>query len=199
MTVTEALDRARDIQRQIWDAIVGEFTVTDIRQPILLEYLAVALEHQEAITVLVRKGLRGSALSMVRHVFEILYHTGWVCTCAKPGDVEKILKDKFESPPIGKMVAEIDAAIGGTFFSKFKQLSWGQQNQFTPTGHLQRIGRVSRGDLQSPYPDEGMMLQVNVTTKTLLLVAIFVLKEIARNPEAERLEQLMLRFGASGE
>ena len=80
MKVAETLERALSIQREIWDAIVGEFKVTDRRQPILLEYLGVALEHHEAITVLVRNDLRGSALSLVRPVFEILYRTAWVCT-----------------------------------------------------------------------------------------------------------------------
>ena len=197
MTVAKTLDRALSIQHEIWDAIVGEFTISDRSQPILLEYLGVALEHQEAIIVLVRNDLRGSALSLVRSVFEILYRTAWVCTCAKPSDIEKILKDKFDFPQMGKMVSEIDAAISGASFKAFKKLSWEQQNEFTHTGHLQRIGRISREDLQSPYPDEGIILQVNITTLALLLVAIFVLKAIGRIAKAERLERLILTFGSS--
>src|SRR5437867_4740082 len=96
MKVAETLDRALSIQREIWDAIVGELTITDLRQPILLEYLGVALEHHEAIIVLVRNDLRGSALSLVRSVFEILYRAAWVCTCTKPEHIEKIAKDKFD-------------------------------------------------------------------------------------------------------
>ena len=199
MKVAETLERALSIQREIWDAIVGELTVTDTRQRILLEYLGVALEHHEAIIVLVRNDLRGSALSLVRSVFEILYRSAWVCTCAKPEHIEKIVKDKFDFPQMAKMVSEIDAAIGGAFFKEFKKLSWKQQNQFVHTGHLQRIGRISREDLQSPYPDEGIILQVNITTQALLLVAIFVLKAIGRVPKAERLERFMLTFGSAAQ
>ena len=82
---------------------------------------------------------------------------------------------------------------------EFKKLSWKQQNQFVHTGHLQRIGRISREDLQSPYPDEGIILQVNITTQALLLVAIFVLKAIGRVPKAERLERFILAFGSTAQ
>ena len=63
----------------------------------------------------------------------------------------------------------------------------------------ERIGRISREDLQSPYPDEGIILQVNITTQALLLVAIFVLKAIGRVPKAERLERSILAFGSTAQ
>lgn len=71
MTLKEQLDRADDARHSAWDAIVGPITVVDSRSQVLLS--CIALEHQEAIILLARHGLSGSALALVRPVFEILY------------------------------------------------------------------------------------------------------------------------------
>jgi len=49
MKVAETLERALSIQREIWNGIAGQLTITDTRQPLLLECLGIALEHHEAI------------------------------------------------------------------------------------------------------------------------------------------------------
>ena len=68
MTLAETLDRADAARHQIWDAIVGPIAIVANRSQTLIAYMAIALEHQEAIVLLVRNGLRGSALALVRPV-----------------------------------------------------------------------------------------------------------------------------------
>jgi hypothetical protein len=73
VTLKEQLDRADAARNSAWDAIVGPITIIDTRSQILLSYASIALEHQEAIVMLARHGLSGSAFALVRPLFEILY------------------------------------------------------------------------------------------------------------------------------
>jgi hypothetical protein len=84
VTLDEELDRADALRDGAWNAITGPLTVLDTRSQILLAYTNIALEHQEAIVALVRRGLRGSAVALVRPVFEILYKAAWICPAKSP-------------------------------------------------------------------------------------------------------------------
>lgn len=63
MTLNEHLDRADAATRAAWEAIEGPFTLKDTRSQLFLAYASIALEHQEAMTLLIRHGL-------------------WVCCCS---------------------------------------------------------------------------------------------------------------------
>ncbi len=194
MTLKEQLDRADAARDSAWDAIVGPITILDTRSQVLLSYASIALEHQEAIVLLARHGLSGSAFALVRAVFEILYRTAWICVCAEPKEVDKIKAGKFTFPKMGDMVAAIDAKHGFDFFQGFKAASWNDQNDFTHTGKLQIGSRLTRDDLQAAYPDE--MIAGNVTTATIaaLMVAILLLKTHNRSSDGERLERALVQF-----
>jgi hypothetical protein len=152
------------------------------------------MEHQEAIVLLARKGLHGSALALVRCVFEIFYRAVWTYSCAKPHEVTRIWEGKFVFPPMGDMVAAIDATTEAAFFQRCKDLSWRDQNEFTHTGRLQIHARFTGNELKSRYPDEMIMAQVSSATMAALLVAILLLKIHGRIPEGERLERLLVSF-----
>jgi len=134
MTLKEQLDRADGARHSAWDAIVGPITIDNDRSQLLLSSASIALEHQEAIVLLARHRMFGSAFALVRPIFEILYRSVWVCACAKPEDVDRIKAGKFSYPAIGGMVAAIDAKHGLDFFTGLKASSWKEQNDFTHTG-----------------------------------------------------------------
>jgi hypothetical protein len=192
--LSELLDHADAATREVWDTIVGPVTIVDNRSPILLAYVSVAMEHQEAIVLLARKGLCGSALALVRCIYDILYRAAWICSCAKPDEVTKIWEGRFNFPKIGDMVAAIDATSDAKFFHNFKTLSWNDQNDFTHTGRLQMHSRFTGDELVSRYPDEMIMAQVSSATMAAILVAVVLLKVHGRIPEGERMERLLVSF-----
>jgi hypothetical protein len=64
----------------------------------MLEYFSIVIEHHEAITLLSAKDLRGSALALVRPIFEIMYKAAWVCTTATPSQVDKLGRASLTFP-----------------------------------------------------------------------------------------------------
>src|SRR5258708_11421376 len=172
VTLNEHLDRADAATRAAWEAIEGPFTLKDTRSQLFLAYASIALEHQEAITLLIRHGLRGSAVALIRPIFEIFYRAAWIHHCAKLNQIEKIKKGKFRFPEMGAMVNGIDKAMGETFFQNFKANSWKDQNDFTHSGRMQVNSRLTRDDLQSAYPDE--MIAVNLATTTMVAILVTV-------------------------
>src|SRR5260370_42642675 len=103
------------------------------------------------MTLLIRRGLRGSAVALIRPIFEIFYRAAWIHHCAKPNQIEKIKKGKFRFPEMGAMVNGIDKAMGETFFQNFKANSWRDQNDFTHSGRTEVNSRLTRDDVQSAY------------------------------------------------
>jgi hypothetical protein len=149
---------------------------------------------REAIVLLARYGLSGSALALVRPVFEILYRAAWICACAKPKEVDRIKAGKFTFPKLVDMVAAIDAKHGFDFFKGFKPSSWNEQNDFTHTGNLQIGSRLTRDDLQAAYPDEMIVVLVTTATIAAMMVAVLLLKTHNRTSDGERLEKVMTQF-----
>src|SRR5882762_5834965 len=66
------------------------------------------LEHLEAIIVLTRSNLNGSAFSLVRSVAEGLVRGVWFTTCASQDQVMKFRKDDKIDPTFGEMSQAID-------------------------------------------------------------------------------------------
>jgi hypothetical protein len=194
MTLKEQLDRADTARHSAWEAIVGPITIADTRSHVLLAYASIALEHQEAIVLLARRGLSGSAFALVRPVFEILYRATWICACAKSGEVDRIEADKFTFPKMGDMVAAIDAAHGFAYFKGFKASTWNEQNDFAHTGKLQIGSRLTRDDLQAAYSDEMIAAQVTTATVAAMMVAVLLLKTHNRVSDGERLEHALVKF-----
>ena len=74
----DALERADRVRADVHELIAGDYHNTDIKTRLAAAYTSLALEHQEAITRLVRSDLHGSAMALVRVVFETLFNAHWM-------------------------------------------------------------------------------------------------------------------------
>ena len=191
MTLEESIQQADGIKHQVWEILEGPIIITDIRTQLALEYMTIALEHHDSIVLLTTHHLRGSALTLVRPIFEVLYKAAWVLTTATDQQVEKIKNGKFDFPNTGTIVADIDKVIPGGFFQQAKKLSWSDQNQFTHSGKLLRIGRFTGNDLQANYPDEMMVIQINVSLMAALIIVVLFMDTHNRPDDAKRIGALM--------
>lgn len=187
-----ALHRADGIRNDVRDLIAGDYHNTDIRLRLAAAYTSLALEHHEAITRLIRSDLHGSAMALVRVVFEILFQSHWMYGCAKPNQVEKIAKAHFDFPMMSTLVGEVDAIFEtGGFFAEVKKRGWKAMNSYTHSGVLQLSSRFDGDSVTSNYAPEALEQAVNATTIAAAMMGRFLLKAANKNDSADRAEALL--------
>jgi hypothetical protein len=193
MTVEETLTRAESDLREIWHAFHGQVTSLGDKTVLLLSYTSVALEHYEAITVLARKDLFGSALALARSVYEIMWHSGWANAYATPEQLRKILNGKFDFPNAGDVVKDLDKAYGtGAFFQETHKASWKHLNSYTHTGKNQLLARMTGTDLEPSYSDYEKIFVLDATRICAAMTAVLALKAHGRVEDAAKIEQILL-------
>lgn len=114
-----------------------------------------ALEHHEAIVYLVRRNLLGSAMALVRPLFEIYVRGIWVGKCASEAELTVFQKGRIDKT-FGELVAEIESHEGYNVgvLAKVKQNSWSAMNDFTHGGALQVIRRITSDSITPNYAAE---------------------------------------------
>lgn len=192
MSIEKQLLRLQSALQASWSVIEGQFPVNDVRTQLYLAYAGIALEHYEAMILLVQNGLRGSAVVLTRPIFELLYRSAWIHYCAKPNQVQKIKRGKFRFPVVDKMATSIDKAMGQSFFTSFKNSSWRIQNDFVHSGKMQVDSRLTRDDLQSDYSDEMIVANLVPAAKASILVSVILLRTSGRIAEADQLEKMLI-------
>jgi hypothetical protein len=152
------------------------------------------LEHLEAIILLTRSNLNGSAFALVRSIAEGLVRGVWFTTCANQAQVLKFRnEDKIDST-FGEMSNAIDSKSGIDFFADFKRRSWNPMNSYTHTGILQ-IGRRFTGHALIPsYTDGEITEMMRVGTTCILLLVRPYLARQGHVESAKAIEVLGDRY-----
>src|SRR5947207_2179812 len=82
------------------------------RLTLALAYLNLSLDHHRAIILLMRSGLFGSAMALVRLVFEAMIRSHWVAKCASDAQVEEVAENEnFKFSKMDDMASAVDAAF----------------------------------------------------------------------------------------
>lgn len=154
------------------------------------------MEHHEAIVKLIREKLYGSAYSLVRGIFELLFKAHWVVGCATLQEAEKIArKDNFDFPGTEAMVEAVDKAFGtGSHFADIKKQGWKAMNSYTHGGLLQLTRRFSGTRIEPNYKDGEIEEVVNSTTAAILNFALLLTASPDRTKQAREVEDLMIAF-----
>lgn len=188
----DALERADHVRSDVHDLIGGDYHNTDIKTRLAAAYTSLALEHQEAITRLVRSDLHGSAMALVRVVFETLFNAHWMYGCAKPHQVAKIAKAHFRFPAMSKVVADVDKAYGTeAFFSTVKKRGWSAMNSYTHSGVLQLSSRFDGDSVTPNYDPEALTQAVNTTTIAIAMMGRFLTMAGGRQEAAARANEVL--------
>jgi hypothetical protein len=114
-----------------------------------------ALEHHEAIILLVRRNLNGSAFALVRPMFEIYIRAIWLRLCASEIDLGRFQKGKLEKE-FAELITDIESHEGYNIgvLSGVKKNSWRAMNDYTHGGPLQVIRRITEDSIASNYSGE---------------------------------------------
>jgi hypothetical protein len=189
----QALQRADRVRDDVRAFIAGDYHDTDIKLRLAAAYPSLAIEHHDAIAGLIRDQLHGSAMALVRPVFEILFQSHWIFGCAKQSEVERMAKGRrFEFPKMGVVVDEVDEAFGTVgFFATVKERGWKAMNSYTHSGILQLSSRFDGDSVTPNYNESALAEALNTTTIAIAMMGRFLSVAGKRDEAAERANSVL--------
>jgi hypothetical protein len=155
-TVEEALKYSDGAHEAVWNRLLGTHFPASPRNSLVLAYVAIALEHQRAISTLVRAGLKGSGLALMRLQLETGLRGMWVNLLASDIQVDCISQHGDEPfPRFRPLVKQLDVAYGAQGWLESFAGQWTALNGYTHSG-LEQLGMrfQADGNLAPNYPDE---------------------------------------------
>lgn len=191
---------AENINQRIGE-LLGNGYVDMRRLTLPLAYLNLSLDHHRAIILLMRSGLFGSAMALVRPTFEAMVRSHWVARCATETQVTEITeKDDFRFPKMDDMVKAVDTAYSEpdaeplTFFQTVKQGAWKATNSYAHGGLRQLVRQFSGNNVEARYPEAVLVEGVDASTASVLLQG-YLIAEISGQYEAARQLESLFSFG----
>lgn len=114
----------------------------------------VAIEHSMAIVVLVHEALPGSALALIRPMFEAYVRGMWLMHAATDADIDRAGHDQFPND-FTRIIAELEKSpqFAQDTFSALKNHAWKRLCSFTHTGYQQIGARLTPEGLGYGYQD----------------------------------------------
>jgi hypothetical protein len=116
----------------------------------------VAIEHGQAVVVLVHEGLYGSALALIRPLFEAYIRGMWLMHAASDDGIDRAGRDDFPNN-INKLVSELEASGKVGMLSELKKSSWNRLCSFTHTGYQQIGARLTTSGLGYGYQRDELL------------------------------------------
>jgi hypothetical protein len=194
--MTERLREIEMINERIARLLHGRYA-DDRRLTLPLAYLNLSLDHHRAFILLMRSGLHGSALALVRLVFEAMIRAHWIAKCATDAQVEEAAEnDGFKFPKMDDMAKAVDEAFSDpngeplTFFQQAKRDAWKATNSYTHSGLLQLARQFRDGRIEASYPKEDLISGLNACTSSVLLIGYLVARITGQEAEAGEIEKL---------
>jgi len=144
-----------------------------------------------------RGQLYGSAMALVRLVFEAMIRAHWVAKCATPSQVDHVAEnDNFCFPQMGDMVRAVDQACSDpadeplTFFQQAKEDAWRATNSYTHSGLLQLARQFSGNRVEAMYPEEDLTSGLNASTASILMLGYLVARITDQQERADELQNM---------
>ncbi|RST51588.1 DUF6988 family protein [Variovorax sp. DXTD-1] len=155
-------------------------------------WYAIAIDHREAIMLLVQRGARSAAFALCRSIYEAWVRASWAHMCASPQEIER-----FEAqgilPKIETMVRRLDLRLGTTrIFSQIKRSAWESMSDYAH-GEQRQIARWFDADgIGAAHPDVEVvaLLQALDVYATLCLAGIFDLAGLPTEPCAAKMAEV---------
>ena len=110
--------------------------------------LHMAIEHGQAIVILVLEKCFGSALALQRPLIEAYFRGVWLRHCATDHEVDRAGSDTF---PTNRHIVDAVEAYSGAVFSQLMGQSWNYLCSYIHSGFHQIGARLSADGLRSNY------------------------------------------------
>jgi hypothetical protein len=174
----------------------------DTRTFLLRAYVDVALEHHDAIWLLAKCRLNGSAFAMVRLVYDAMFRAFWINKVATEQQIEQATRDELGFP-LDKILVEIkrdyfsdrppeEAELFDSFLQWIKE-AWRPMCSYTHSGALQLARRFTGDELKPNYSEGEIAEALNLVTVALLLLLHTFFVSMKCQKEAEETGTMLLQ------
>ena len=172
----------------------------DYRTTIVIAFISILIEHEEAVLLLIVRDMVGSAFALGRPIVEGMYRGLWLNACATDEELTRFIDKDEIRLSLGQMADAIDPVYNaGDLFRGLKKGAWDGLNSFTHTGMLQLGRRFTEHEVKNSYT-EGQIYEMTTiaTTCVLILISRFLAKQ--NHPdEAKAIDALVETYGPVAE
>ena len=155
----------------------------------------VSVEHSQAIVVLMHERLYGSALALIRPLFEGFVRGLWLLQVATVEDVDRAGQDVF--PSFSQLIQGLEEPVSGNpggALTMIKAHRWSELCSYTHTGFRQIGARLTTDGLGCGYEDSQLCDALLWADSIAIMLAMsfrYLAKNEIPNDEAqERLNQV---------
>jgi len=199
----DIIARGAQIRERLRQLVLRQEYPSDTKSLLLAAYVDIALEHHEAIWLLTERKLNGSALAMVRPVFDTMYRALWINRVATDQQIERAIDDKVGFD-IDKILDQIkEGYFSGRpadeveLFSNILQVlreAWGPMCSFAHSGALPIRRRFTGNELKPNYDDAAVVEALNLVTLALLLLLHMFFVSMNCQKEDEETQRLVRQY-----
>lgn len=153
---------------------------------------SIALDHREAILLLLQHDARSAAFALLRSVYESWVRASWAHTCAAPDEIARIEAGGF-LPKVETMVRKLDAlpeTMGA--FSRLKRSGWESMSDYAH-GEQRQISRwVDDAGVGPAHSDDEVkeVLQALDVYAILCVAGLLSLANLSTEPCMDKMEEL---------
>jgi uncharacterized protein DUF6988 len=198
--------RGAEIRAQVRELLYPHEYACDTKTLVLVSYVDLALEHHEAIWLLRKSELTGSAFALVRPVLDILFRALWINAVATEQHVEQVSRDELYFPPMREMRDDINerysdkscpkqAELFDTLLRRLKE-AWKTMSSYTHPGGQQITRRFTFDKVKPNYSEDETACALDLATFALLLLMRMFWMSLSAQGEADETAALLAKYNA---
>jgi hypothetical protein len=149
-----AMRRSKELAIRIRETAQGlEFSSSD-RHRLSAALLDQVHEHHQAIQLLLENDCVGSAIALLRGMFEAAVRGVWLFRCASDVEIERFKRGRVKQQ-FGELVADVEGAlqVPGSALSRVQRSYWRAMCSYDHAGYLQAVRRITATDIGPNYAE----------------------------------------------
>ncbi len=197
--------RGAEIRTRLREFLTRHDYTADTGTVLVIGAVDQALEHHEAIWLLHSRKLNGSAMAMIRLVYDAMFRALWLNACAKAEQIEQAaedelnwlripVRDDIKRAYFGGVVE--DPAKAAELDKVFGKEIWKTLSSYTHSGSLQLTRRFTFNQVQPHYTDHELAQAFSRATDTLMFCSVLLLKSLGAHEEADDTVTIRNRYHA---
>ena len=190
-------NRGIQIRSRLWDLLERHPYPDDHRSVWVAGSLAQALEHHEAIALLIKRELTGSAFALVRPLVDTVMRALWINAVACDQQVARARDDgKKVFPPMKEMSEAVERAYRDDDLLQRMTAEWDAMCSYTHSGARQLGRRFTGTDVKSSYAPGEIAEVLNLTNYGVLFLARRFFMRTGHQPETDETRTMLLGYAS---
>lgn len=180
--LSEEIEKSRRFQSFADEYLVDIGAPATVKNRASLAFFHLCLEHQHGLHLLVENHVYGSALALLRPIYESYIRGLWCLRCATEPQILKFVKSG-DIPKINPMLADLVANDPGcAALPALHKSSWSWLNDYTHGGSLQIKSRTQSDSIVNVQSDSHAAAALLVARHWAVLAGV-AMSDICDRPE----------------